>query len=367
MRKYLILSGFITFLIMATSFCLEVPSGSATDYSSLRELARKINSYNTGSNSRMPVLVKVLLQDKLICGVKSNAPGFSTQSPNNGFDVDYCRAIASAIFGDSTKVDFVIASASDRFALLQDGVIDVLIRTTTHTLSRDSDEKSDFIPTTFYDGQGFMTTPAPGAAIDNLADLKSFLNNKDVCVRENTTTETNLKDLQTEMSGDGLTINILSSADPFTPYFAGACQVVTSDKSALAGEKSVNGDSDDTILGVSISKEPLGPAVLHGDNHWRDLITWVVYATFFADEYGITQANVDTFMPTRAEEERFLGLSGDLGDKLFLANDWAVQIIRAVGNYSEIYVRNLNPIGLNVRGPNQSYKDQGLLYAPPFR
>lgn len=367
MRKYSLV--FILFLlIFLTVYAREVKSDES--FVDLIQLTNDIKEYNGGKNYGVPTLVKTLRRGVLHCGIKDSAPGFAFEDEDgqSGFDVDFCRGIAAAIFGDASKVEFVLASAGDRFELLRNGDIDVLVRTTTHTLSRDSEEGVDFAPTTFYDGQGFMASSASETQpIRNMVELKLFIEDKKVCVREDTTTASNLEDLQSDMEEDGKTFSILTFADPFTPYFNDECDVVSSDKSGLAGEKSINGDSDDTILEVAISKEPLAPLVRHGDNHWKDLVSWVVYALFFADEHNISQSGIDLFVPTTSEEESFLGISGALGKKIFLSDDWAAQVVKAIGNYTDIYERNLDPIGLDKRGLNMSYTEGGLLYAPPFK
>ena len=309
----------------------------------------------------------ILARGTLNCGVNSNdLPGFSVMEDGNfsGFDVDYCRAIAAAVFGNKKDtVNFVPLTSAKRFEDLRYGIIDVLIRVTTHTLSRDSatdngGEGANFAPTIFYDGQGFMTdldTPD----IDNVPALVSFLTGKTVCVEENTTTADNLAALGTDFS-------IVEVPDIYTEYGEGGCNVATSDKSALAaGRTTLANPADSLIFSVTISKEPLGPVVRHGDDEWYDIVSWVVYATFFAEEHEMTMENVRGFRPNNPEEERFMGRTGDLGAKLGLSRRWAVDVIREVGNYGEIFDRNLT--GILPRDPlNTQYTNGGLLYAPPF-
>lgn len=326
------------------------------------------------------VVKDILKQGEVVCGVSLGLPGFSEETfPGvfEGFDVDYCRAVAAALFGDSEAVLFVPVSAGERFDVLIDRDIDVLIRNTTHTFTRDADGEDrgtglHFAPTTFHDGQGFMTDLAT-TDIGNVEDLLDFLEEeggRSVCVPLDTTSLQNLLDLG---------VTIVETDGPSGPaYDAGDCDVMSTDKSALAAQiGDLSNPSEQLIFEVTISKEPLGPVTSYGDQQWSDIVDWVVYATFFAEEHGITEENVDEesgpFGPWTAEEERFLGISGDLGASLGLSQDWAIQVILAVGNYEEIYDRNLGPsgpivpIGIPRFQQNKSHVDGGLLFAPPFR
>lgn len=312
----------------------------------------------------------------VVCGVEGALPGFSLETGGpgrfmfEGFDVDYCRAVAAAVLGDPSAVEFVRLSALDRFVDLAAGDADVLIRNTTHTFARDTLEPAagigfHFAPTTFHDGQGFMTDE-PTGDIDNVDDLLDFLTGRLVCVRTGTTSEQNLEDL---IGADA----IETSNDPLGDYDAGACTVVSGDKSFLASQKGslVMKDPDDQLIfQVTISKEPLGPVTRYGDQQWSDIVDWVVYVTFFAEEHGITMRNVPSFCRPGCtpEEEKVLGLSSevDLGAALGLSRDWAGQVIGAVGNYAEIYDRNIVPIGIARSQQNESHVNGGLLFAPPF-
>ena len=313
-------------------------------------------------------LNEILARGSINCGVNSNnLPGFSEMGEGgefSGFDVDYCRALAAAVFGNKKNtVNFVPLTSANRFTALRDRDIDVLIRVTTQTLSRDSatdngGEGANFAPTIFYDGQGFMTN-VTNTDIFNVDDLVSFLSGNIVCVEPNTTTADNLAALGTGFS-------ILEVQDIYTEYDNGFCNVATSDKSALAaGRTTLANPANSSIFSVTISKEPLGPVVLHGDDEWYDVVRWVVYATFFAEEHGITKSNVKSFTPSDPEEERFLGKTGGLGAKLGLSRHWARDVIKAVGNYKDIYDANLTAI-LPRERLNKQYVDGGLLYAPPF-
>ena len=312
-------------------------------------------------------LATVLTRGELIVGVHGVLPGFgildAATGEYSGFDVDYGRAIAAAI---GVGVEFIPLTAGERLTALQMGQIDVLVRNTTWTLTRDSKDLGlDFSPTTFYDGQGFIVRKADGIA--SIADMDGAT----VCATSGTTNEGNVADAFRE---EGLTSTMQVFADTeaaFGAYDAGACDCYTSDKSQLASLRTVaDVPSDHVILPDTISKEPLSPVTRHGDNEWSDIVRWVVYATFFAEEHGITQANVRTFESDNPEVRRFLGLEGGLGAKLGLVENWAVEVIAAVGNYGEIYDRHLGATGLGIPRPgslNALWTDGGLIYAPAWR
>ena len=310
------------------------------------------------------VLDRVKNRGRLICGVHGGLPGFSFLSEDgkwSGFDVDYGRAIAAAVLGSPDKVEFVPLKAPERFPALQTGEIDVLIRNTTWTLTRDTQVGADFAPPTFYDGQGFMLHKELGiTSIEELAGAS-------IGVTSGSTTELNLTDT---MRALGIEFNpvVYEEIDTlYNSYEQGRCDVVTADKSQLVARRQVLKDPEaHVILDATISKEPLGPVTVHGDNKWNDVVSWVVYATFFAEEHGITEANVSAFETGNPEIKRFLGKTGDTGKQLELSKDWAYQVVGAVGNYGEIFERNLTPLGLT-RGLNKPWTQGGLLYAMPFR
>ena len=310
------------------------------------------------------VLDSVKNRGRLICGVHGSLPGFGFLNENGewtGFDVDYGRAIAAAVLGDPSKVEFVPLKAPERFPALQTGEIDVLIRNTTWTLTRDSQVGADFAPPTFYDGQGFMLPKELG--ITSLTELAGA----SIGVTAGSTTELNLADTMRALGVDYKPVVFEEIDTLYNSYEQGRCDVVTSDKSQLVARRQALKDPEaHVILDATISKEPLGPVTVHGDNEWNDIVSWVVYATFFAEEHGITQANVTTFETKNPEIKRFLGQTGDIGEKLGLSSDWARQIIANVGNYGEIFERNLTPLGLP-RGVNKPWTQGGLLYAMPFR
>jgi general L-amino acid transport system substrate-binding protein len=315
-------------------------------------------------------LKAIKARGKLVCGVNGQLPGFSFVDPQgnwSGFDADFCRVLAAAIFGDATKVEFRPLTTQERFTALQTGEVDVLIRNTTWTLVRDTDLGLNFTVTTFYDGQGIMVRKDKGYT--KLEDL----NGATICVQKGTTTELNLADA---FSTAGLNYTPATFEDinqTYGAYAEGRCDAVTSDKSQLSSvaKGALPDPENHVILDVTLSKEPLGPVVRHGDDQWFDIVRWAVFATFFAEEKNITSANVDQVKAstTNPEIKRFLGLEGDLGTKLGLSNDWAYNIVKQVGNYAEIYDRNLGPNTKTYipRGLNSLYTNGGLLYSPPFR
>ncbi len=322
------------------------------------------------------LLAAVKARGTLVCGVSQGLPGFSLQEPDgsySGFDVDFCRAIAAAVLGDADAVDYVQLTAAARFTALQSGEVDVLVRNTTWTATRDGAEGAAFAFTTFYDGQGMMVGTDSG--ISSIADMA----NTTVCVQAGTTTELNL---ESEFASRGLAYTPLTfeeNAQLQEAFFEGRCDGWTSDLSQLAAFRGTwpteqGGSAAVTILADVISKEPLGPLVTDGDSQWFDVVNWATMATVQAEEFGISSANVDSIRAaTNAEESpsiaRFLGLADGFDTGLGLDPDWAYNIIKQVGNYEEIFLRNVGPntpLGLQ-RGVNSLWTDGGLLYVPPFR
>jgi general L-amino acid transport system substrate-binding protein len=304
----------------------------------------------------------------LVCGVHGTLPGFGnvdTAGNYTGFDVDFCRAVAAAVLGDADAVEFRPLTAQERFTAVQTGEVDVLIRNTTFTLSRDTSVGLDFAPVTFYDGQGMMVRQ--DSDIESLEDLEGAT----ICVQSGTTTELNLGD-NFRARNINFTPVVFAEADATREaYDAGQCDGFTTDISGLVASQTQLANPDEhMILDVVMSKEPLGPSVLQGDAQWADVVRWVVYATIQAEEFGITSENVDEMSESEDPNiRRFLGLEGELGDGLGLSNDFVVQIISSVGNYGEIYDRNLGPdTPFNLpRGLNQIWTEGGLHYSPPFR
>jgi len=314
-------------------------------------------------------LETVKTRGNLICGVNSQVPGFGYVAADgsfSGFDVDYCRAVAAAIFGDPAKVEFRAVTATERFTALQSGEIDILSRNTTWSLARDTELGGNFVHTTFYDGQGMLVPRDSG--ISTLQDLEGGT----ICVQTGTTTELNLADVMASL-GVSYTPAVFEDADStMGAYSEGRCDAVTTDKSGLISRRTVLADpSAHVILDVTMSKEPLGPMVRHGDDQWFDIAQWTIFALIDGEEFDITSANVDDVKASALAPEvrRLLGLEGDMGLKLGLSNDWAYNIIKLVGNYEEVYNRNLGPDTPTYipRGYNSLYTDGGLLYAPPVR
>lgn len=306
---------------------------------------------------------------RVICVGNANLPGFgflNTDGSFAGFDVDLCKAVAAAIFGDATAFEIRPTTAQERFTVLSSGEGDVLFRNTTETMSRDTDLGANFAPVTFYDGQGIMVRKESNAA--TLQDLDGA----SICVQTGTTTELNLAD---QMAAAGVTYEpvVFETVDEVTTaYEEGRCDAWTTDKSGLISRQSVFAEPDaHLIMDVTLSKEPLAPMVRHGDDQWLDLITWVVNAAVLAEEQGITSANVDEIRGSSENPDvrRLLGVEGDFGPKLGLSNDWAYNVVKLVGNYGEIYNRNLGPDTVfNLpRGLNALYTEGGILYAPPIR
>ncbi|MFZ2652496.1 MAG: amino acid ABC transporter substrate-binding protein [Burkholderiaceae bacterium] len=307
---------------------------------------------------------------QLICGVNPSLPGFSAaDSQGNwaGLDVDTCKAVAATVLNDASKIKWVPLNASQRFAALQSGEIDVLARNTTWTLTRDASLGLSFTGVTYYDGQGFMVPK--NLKVTNAKQLKGAT----VCVQSGTTTEKNLTDYSKAAALNMKPVVFETQEAANKAYFAGRCQVYTTDASGLASirnKESTNPD-DHVILPDLISKEPLGPSVRRGDDEWFAIVKWVVFALIEAEEYGITQANVDQMKADSKDPvvQRILGTSEDTGKLLGLDKDWAYRAIKAVGNYGEIFERNVGPkSALKLpRGANNLWSQGGYMYAPPVR
>jgi general L-amino acid transport system substrate-binding protein len=310
------------------------------------------------------LLAEVQDRGTLNCGVNNSVPGFGfeTDAGFEGFDIDYCRGLAAAVLGDPEAVEYVALTPEQRFTALQAGEIDVLIRNTTWTVSRDA-TWGLFAPTTFYDGQGMMVRAADG--IETLEDLDGAT----ICVQTGTTTELNLADVFEARGIDFTPAPFGDDTQTYDAYDEESCDAVTSDRSQLLAQRTALASPDDhVILEEVMSKEPLGPVVPYGDEDWFNIVRWVVFATIEAEEQGITQDNVaDMVGDENPVVARLLGGEGDKG--LGLAPDWVVDVITAVGNYGEIYDRNLGPgtpFELE-RGPNALWTEGGLMYAPPYR
>jgi general L-amino acid transport system substrate-binding protein len=304
----------------------------------------------------------------LSCGVTQGVAGFSLPDDKGnwtGLDVDICRAIAAAVFNDPSKVKFVPLSAKDRFTALQSGEVDLLSRTTTWTLSRDTSLGANFTGVTYYDGQGFMVKKS--LKVNSALEL----NSASVCVATGTTTELNLADY---FKGNNMKYEVIAfgtADETLKAYESGRCDVFTTDASGLYAERlKLANPADHVVLPEIISKEPLGPMVRHGDDQWFDIVKWTLFAMVTAEELGITQKNVDEKAKSdNPELKRVLGTDGNLGEQLGLTKDWVVRIVKAVGNYGESFDRNVGPgskLGI-ARGLNQLWNKGGIQYAPPIR
>jgi general L-amino acid transport system substrate-binding protein len=304
----------------------------------------------------------------LHCGSNTGLAGFGlpdAQGAWTGLDIEYCRAISAAIFNDPNKIKFVPLSAKDRFTALQSGDVDVLARNTTWTSSRDTSLGLEFSVINYFDGQGFLVRKA--LKVNSALEL----NDAAVCVQQGTTTELNLADYFRANKMKLKTVTFASSDESIKAYDSGRCDAFTTDASGLYAERLRLAKPDDHIvLPEIISKEPLGPAVRHGDNQWADIVKWTHFAMLIAEELGITKASVDEAMKsTNPDVRRLLGTEGNYGEQLGLTKDWAYRIIKHVGNYGESFERNVGQGSrLKIsRGLNGLWTKGGLQYAPPIR
>ena len=311
----------------------------------------------------------VKARGELICGSNTGLTGFGTPDASGnwvGFDVDLCRAIAAAVLGDGSKVKFVPTTGETRFTALQSGEVDVLVRNSTWTFSRDTELALDFVAVNYYDGQGFMVKKDLGVS------SAKELDGATVCIQTGTTTELNLADFFKQNNISYTPVTVADDSEAQRQYLAGACDAYTTDASGLAASRATMPDADThIILPEIISKEPLGPVVRHGDNQWGDVVRWTYFALLVAEEKGITKDNVEEVMTSTTDEEvkRLLGVSGDMGAKFGLDNAAFKNAIAAVGNYGEVFSRNIGEgTTINLaRGLNALWTQGGLQYAPPFR
>jgi len=300
------------------------------------------------------------------CGVNTGLAGFSqpdSQGEWRGIDVDLCRAVAAALFGDSRKVRYTPLNAQQRFTALQSGEIDVLSRNTSWTIARDAGLGLNFVGVNYYDGQGFMITKKRN--VKNATQL----NGATVCVQPGTTTELNLADYFRSKKMKFKPVVIEKLEEVLNAYFAGRCDVYTTDVSGLIAARASRAANaaDHVILPEVISKEPLGPAVRHGDDHWFDLVKWSLFAMIDAEELGLSSKNIEQQEKNaNPVVQRFAGASGEFGKMLGIDKRWAYNIIKQVGNYGESFERNLIPLGVT-RGINKLWNQGGLMYAPPLR
>lgn len=373
-RVFVVLAGFTLLgLVLAACAGGQVQTVEVTR---IVEVTREVQVAGTPEVQQVPVtfagggdtLAAVQSRGTLKCGGNANLPGFGFLNPDGtftGFDIDFCKAIAAAVLGDATKFEIRPTTATERFPVLQSGEVDVLIRNTTWTISRDTALGFNFGPTTFYDGQGMMVRKDSG--ITSLEGLEGG----SVCVQAGTTTEKNLADVFRKLG-----INYEAVVFPDAPstreaYDGGRCDGFTTDRSGLvASQTQLQVPEDHIILPEVMSKEPLGPLTRHGDDNWFDIVKWTTYCTMQAEEKGVNSANVEQSLGSDDPEIlNLLGVEGDLGQALGLNNDFCFQAIKQVGNYAEIYERNLGPdTPFNLpRGVNELWINGGLLYSPPFR
>ena len=320
-------------------------------------------------NAAADTLADVINKGFIQCGVSQGLPGFSSPDAAGnwqGIDVDVCRSVSAAIFGDANRVKYTPLSAKERFTALQSGEIDILARNTTETFTRDAALGLDFVGINYYDGQGFMVRKDLG--VKSALDLAGAA----VCTNTGTTTEMNVADY---FRSNNMPYNVVAFEkmdEVVAAYDAGRCDVFTTDRSGLAAQRTkLSNPADHTILPETISKEPLGPVVRHGDNRFGDIVRWSLNAMKNAEEMGITSENVDAMRADTSNpaRNRLLGTSGDMGDKLGIPNSWGFNIIKQVGNYGETYVRNLGPTTpINLpRGINNLWNNGGIQYAAPIR
>ena len=303
------------------------------------------------------------------CGVSQGLPGFSNpddQGNWTGIDVDLCRAVAAAVFGDANAVKYTPLSAKQRFTALSSGEIDILSRNTTWTMTRDTQLGLNFAGVNYYDGQGMMVPTALGV------NSATELDGANICTNTGTTTELNITDY---FRANGMSFNLVAfekADEVVAAYDSGRCDVYTTDRSGLAAQRTKLTNPDNhKVLPEIISKEPLGPVVRQGDDQWFNIVRWSLNAMINAEEMGITSANINklTYNDKTPAEARFIGTEGKFGEELGLANDWAYKIISQVGNYAESYDRNVGPntpLKLD-RGVNALWSQGGILYAAPIR
>jgi general L-amino acid transport system substrate-binding protein len=305
----------------------------------------------------------------LNCGANVGLTGFGAPDANGnyqGFDVSLCKAVAAAVLGDQSKVKYVPTTGETRFTALASGEVDLLVRNSTWTFSRDTDLKFDFVAVNYYDGQGFMVKKDLGVS------SAKELDGATVCIQTGTTTELNLADFFKANNIKYTPVTVGDDTEALRQFVAGACDAYTTDASGLAASRATLPNPDEyVILPEIISKEPLGPIVRHGDNQWGDIVRWTYFALVAAEEKGITKANIDEVATSTQDPEvrRILGLEGDMGKMIGLDNEWAKRAIAANGNYGEIFEANIGmstPIKL-ARGLNALWTQGGLQYSPPFR
>jgi general L-amino acid transport system substrate-binding protein len=368
------LSFLVVVLALVAAACGDDDSATTTTGGATTTVAPTTGD---GGQAEGGILQQVQDRGVLRCGVSGSATAFSELQPDGnvtGFDADYCRYVAAAVLGDSNAVEFTALTAAERFTAVQTGAVDVLIRNTTWTQSRDTDVGMDFAPTTYYDGQQVMARAADGfSPTSGIEDLEGAV----VCTNAGTTTEKNITEVTQSL---GVTIELTTFEDfdqVMAGFLSGACDAVTTDGSGLVGRKATQEaeDRDGSEWAIfppsPISKEPLGPVTIQNDSQWRDVVTWAVFSSIIFDEKGVTAANAADMAANSEDGEvlRLLGTGEDqLQSAMGLEPDAWLNAVSQVGNYDEIYSRNLNPVGLFREGSlNASFVDGGLIYAPPAR
>lgn len=374
MRKLSAISAAMLASALVLSGCATSNDTGSTATDTGSSSTNSDSSSSSTAAAESSVLESVLAAGAVRCGTRDALPGFAVLQDSGehvGFDSDFCRAIAAAVFGDANAVEMVDLETADRFTALQSGAVDVLVRNTTWTATRDGAEAATFLHPNFYDGQGMMV--ASNSGFDSISDMNGAI----VCVAKGTTTEGNAA-LESSRLGLGWEVRSFDETDLILEAFiAGQCDGWSSDVSQLTGFRSAYPDGPNAlkILPEVFSKEPLAPAVLDGDTQWAQIVNWAVLATIQAEEFGITSANVDSIRSSTEDVGilRFLGAevpgsdgSAVLDPGLGLPTDFAYQIVKQVGNYGEIFERHLTPLGLE-RGVNALWTDGGLMYAPPYR
>ena len=304
----------------------------------------------------------------IVCGVNSGLPGFAAQDEEGnwtGLDVDFCRAVSAAVFGDADKVEYIGLNSAQRFPTLASKSIDILSRNTTWTISRDVNLMFEFAGVSYYDGQGFLVPTELGIT------SATQLNGAFVCITPETTSELNLNDYFAEQNMAYMPVYVEGNKDAKAKLFAGECDVFTTDASGLASARAGADNPEDwVVLPEIISKEPLGPLVRQGDQEWEDVVRWTLFAMINAEEMGITSKNVDLMLTSKSKEvKRLLGVEGYMGPMLGLGMKFGYNIIKLVGNYGESFNKHIGPgTPLNLeRGLNNLWNNGGILYVPPFR
>ncbi|NEQ98039.1 MAG: amino acid ABC transporter substrate-binding protein [Cyanothece sp. SIO2G6] len=350
-------------MLMASALLIAPIAACATPVEEAVDSATEAVS-SAVSSSRLDA---VKSRGTLVCGVEGTIPGFSfvgSDGAYSGLDVDVCKAVAAAVLGDPDAVEYRNLDSTERFTALRGGEVDMLARNTTWTLSRDATggNAMEFAPTTFFDAQGMMVRADSG--ITSLEDFEG----RSICVETGTTTELNLTSRMNELGVGYTDVKFSEGTEAVEAYLSERCEGFTSDKSQLFARRSQFDTPDDHILlDVSMSKEPLGPVTMNNDSQWFDVVKWVTYGLIQAEEFGITQADVAEVAASTENQDikNFLGVGSDLGTQLGIENDFMVKAISAVGNYGEIYERNIGD-GIP-RGLNRLWTDGGLMYAPPAR